>query len=42
MTKLEELERELEEHWKRTEKERSITHTKAMYLKLLKNKEKVM
>ena len=38
MTKIEDLERELAEHWKRTEKERKLTHTAVLYEKLLKNK----
>ena len=38
MSKIEDLERELVEHWKRTEKERKLTHTGILYKKLLKTK----
>ena len=36
MSKLKELEKELEEHWKRTERERKVTHSCILYEKFLK------
>ena len=37
MSKLEDLKKELKEHWKRTEKERKHTHSGVLYEKFLKN-----
>lgn len=41
MTKIKELEKKLELHWKNTKEERERTHTKALYKKPLKNKNKI-
>ena len=40
MSKMEDLEKELAEHWKRTEKERKLTHSGKMYEKFLKQMER--
>ncbi|KKM25451.1 hypothetical protein LCGC14_1594800 [marine sediment metagenome] len=42
MIKLEDLKKELEEHWKRTEKERKRTHSGILYEKFLKKQKKLM
>ncbi len=38
MSKLENLKKELKEHWENTKEERERTHSKAMYENFLKNK----
>jgi len=40
MTKLDELSKELDEHWKRTEKERKLTHSGVLYEKFLKKQKR--
>ena len=38
MFKIEDLEKELAEHWNKTAKKRKLTHTAVLYEKSLKNK----
>jgi len=42
MTNLKDLEKQLEEHWKRTEEKRNLTHTKSIYLRIFKNNKEMM
>ena len=40
--KIEDLKKELKEHWKRTEKKRKLTHTDILYENFLKNKNELI